>query len=472
MSEHLGDRAVVLGGGMAGLLTARVLADRYREVLVLDRDALVGVTEPRRGVPQARHAHALLARGQGVLEDLFPGLTADLDASPDVLIGDLSGDLRWYFNGVPLAQHPSGLLSISATRPALEAHVRGRVAALPNVAFRERVAVRGLVSGPGGTRVTGVRFGPDGEPGPDETLDADLVVDATGRGSRAPGWVQNLGYPRPAEEHIRIDLTYTSRFFKLNSDPFGDDLAINPVASPANPRGAFFGKFPGGIALLSLTGILGDKPPRDDEGFLEFARSLDAPEVYEAVKIAEPVGEATSFHVPSSVRRRFDRLPRFPEGLLVIGDAVCSFNPVYGQGMTVAAMEAAALAGHLAKGPARPLEFFQEIAPIIANPWEISAGGDLAFPGVEGPRNLQVRMGNAYMKRLHAAATRDGRFSAAFFRVAGLVDPPQALMRPELVLGVLADAFGMRGGEPSATDRKPAAAAGTGSGGTGTDTAA
>jgi 2-polyprenyl-6-methoxyphenol hydroxylase-like FAD-dependent oxidoreductase len=436
MEQHLGERAVVLGGGMAGLLTARVLSDRYRHVLIVDRDMIIGVTEPRRGVPQARHAHALLARGQEILEELFPGLLAELTDS-GVLVGDLAGDLRWYFNGQPLRQAHSGLLSVSATRADLEAHVRARVTALPNVQVRERTVIQGLEPSADRSRITGVRVVDDAEGAEPEVLTADLVVDATGRGSRAPVWLEEFGYERPAEDKVKIDLAYVSRFFRLDSDPFGDDLAINPVASPANPHGAFFGKFPGNIALLSLTGLLGDHPPRDHEGFIEFTRTLSAPEIYPAVRSAEPLGEIASFRVPASVRRRYDKLRRFPESFLVIGDGVCAFNPVYGQGMTVAAMEAAALAKHLSGGGVRPLRFFGEIKPIIDVPWDTSATADLAFPGVEGKRTMMVKIGNAYVGRLHTAAQVDGRFTRAFFRVAGLVDPPQAMMRPSLMIGAL-----------------------------------
>jgi len=451
MGEYLGERAVVLGGGMAGLLTARVLSERYRTVVIIERDTIVGVTGIRRGVPQAHHAHGLLARGQQILEDLFPGLLAELTAD-GIPSGDLSGGIRWYFNGKRLQQKDSGLLSVSATRPELEEHVRARVVALPNVEVRERTAIQSLVATGDHTRVTGVRV--IGDAAQPETVLADLIVDATGRGSRSSLWLEELGYERPAEEKIKIDLAYTSRLFELDTDPFGDDLAINPVASPANPRGGFFVKLPKNVALLSQTGLLGDHPPRDAKGFLEFAKTLDAPEVYEAVRTAKPISEITSFKVPASVRRRFDRLRQFPEGLLVIGDGVCAFNPVYGQGMTVAAMEADQLGRHLDGGGVRPLRFFKEISPIIDVPWEISAGGDLAFPGVEGPRTLKVKMGNAYMAKLHSAATADGRFTEAFFRAAGLVDPPTALMRPSLVVGVLRTARRVKAAEhiaPAAT---------------------
>lgn len=420
---------------MAGLLTARVLSDRYRQVVIVERDSVVGVGDARRGVPQGRHAHALLARGQRILEELFPGLQQELTDS-GIYSCDLAGNLRWYFNGAPLRQMDSGLLSVSATRPQLEDHVRDRVIGLPNVQLRDRTVVNGLESTDGGSRIVGVHITGVAEDAAPELVSADLVVDATGRGSRAPAWLAELGYQRPSEDKVKIDLAYTTRLFKLGSDPYGSDLSINSVARPDNPRGAFFARLDEEVAMLSLTGILGDHPPRDDDGFLEFTRSLDAGEIYETVKGSVPIGDAVTFHVPASVRRRYDKLSRFPDGFLVIGDGVCAFNPVYGQGMTVAAMEAVALAEHLAQGSVRPIRFFKELKPIVDVPWDISAGGDLAFPGVEGKRTAKVRMGNRYISRLHSAAQRDGRFTKAFFRVAGLVDPPQALMRPSLMFGI------------------------------------
>jgi hypothetical protein len=170
---------------------------------------------------------------------------------------------------------------------------------------------------------------------------------------------------------------------------------------------------------------------------MRFARSLAAPEIYEAIRDAEPLDAPVTFKFPASVRRRYERLRRFPEGLLVIGDGVCSFNPVYGQGMTVAAMEAIALRDHLRDGAPRPLRLFRAMSSIVDAPWDISAGGDLGFPGVQGARTLKVRLGNAFISRLHAAAAHDADVTAAFFRVAGLVDPPRALMSPGLILRVL-----------------------------------
>jgi 2-polyprenyl-6-methoxyphenol hydroxylase-like FAD-dependent oxidoreductase len=428
------NRAVVLGGGMAGLLAARVLADAYAQVLVVDKDRLIGVTGPRRGVPHGRHAHALLARGQQILEELFPGLTDEL-AAAGVPAGDLACDLRWYFNGRRLQPGHTGLLSVSATRPMLESYVRNRVDALANVDFAEGCDILSPVTATDG-RIAGIRVR-HAQGNLEQTLDADLVVDATGRGSRVPAWLAELGYERPEEDRVKIGLAYTTRHFRLRSDPYGTDLSINPVASPANPRGAFFPKLPGNRSMLSLTGMLGDDPPTDYDGFLAFAKSLPVPDIYDAIRDAEPLDEAVTFRFPSSVRRRYEKLARFPAGLLVMGDAACSFNPVYGQGMTVAAIEAITLRQHIVHDDPRPQQFFRDISRVIDAPWDISASGDLSFPAVEGIRTLKVRMGNAYIARLHAAAAHDGALTASFMRAAGLVDPPQALMRPSVILRVL-----------------------------------
>ncbi|MEY9211900.1 FAD-binding protein [Thermobifida halotolerans] len=443
MSGYLGDRAVVLGAGMAGLLTARVLADAYAQVLVVERDRVSGPAAPRRGVPQGRHVHGLLARGQQILDELFPGFTEEM-TDAGVPTGDL-GQLRWFFHGRRLQPAGTGLVCVSATRPLLEHRVRERVRALPGVSFLEEHDILDLVTTPDRGRVTGVRVRHRTEGGAEEVLESDLVVDATGRGSRTPVWLEQLGYSRPDEERIKIDLTYTTRIYRLpGEEVLRGDLSINPVSSPTHRRGAFLSRIEGDRCIVSLTGVLGDSPPTDPDGFLEFARSLPVPDVYEAIRDAEPLTDPVSFHYPTSVRRRYERLGRFPDRLLVTGDAVCSFNPVYGQGMTVAALEALTLREHLRRGAhPSPLPFLKDVSGVIDVPWQTSAGSDLGFPEVEGPRSPAVRLANAYVGLVHAAAARDGAVTRTFMRVAGLVDPMGELMRPRMLLRVLRGAWGL-----------------------------
>ncbi|PRH80604.1 FAD-binding monooxygenase [Streptomyces solincola] len=432
MTHRVGERAVVLGASMAGLLAARVLADSYDEVVVVERDAVAGTTTARKGVGQGRHVHGLLARGQQILDELFPGFTRDAVAA-GIPTGDL-GELRWFFNGRRLAPGRTGLLCVSATRPVLESRVRDRVEALAGVTLLERHDIAGLVADETRDTVTGVRVQSQ-EPGAAErVIAADLVVDATGRGSRTPLWLEEFGYERPDEERIRIDLSYTTRRFRLRDEAVLDgDLSINPVSSPSHRRGAFLSRIEDGLVVVSLTGVLGDSAPADLPGFLEWTRTLPVTDIHDAIHDAEPVDDGAVIRYPASQRRRYERLDRFPGNFLVVGDAACSFNPVYGQGMTVSALEALVLREHLARGPVDPQSFLADIAQVIEVPWQFSAGADLGYPEVEGERTPEWEASGAFMAALHAAATVDGEVTATFMRVAGLVATPDALMTPEMI---------------------------------------
>jgi 2-polyprenyl-6-methoxyphenol hydroxylase-like FAD-dependent oxidoreductase len=436
MSRQIGDRAVVLGASMAGLLAARVLADAYAQVVVVDRDELPETAMHRRGVPHGRHAHALLARGQQALEELFPGLTVELIAQ-GVPAGDLLANGRWYVSGHRLRQENIGLVSLSVSRPLLEGYVRARVRALPNVAFLGSCDILGLTATPDGRRVTGARVRrADGSA--EEVVDADLVVDATGRGSRTPIWLEALGYARPETEQVQIGLGYATRTYRLPPDALDGDLAVLDATTPEHPRGGALLRLEGGRWMVTLAGMLGDHPPIDPDGFLDFARSLRFPDIYQAVRDAEPLDDPVGFRFPASVRHRYERLDRFPDGLLVMGDAVCSFNPIYGQGMSVAALEALTLRRQLQRGAVpQPRRWFRDLARVVDVPWDIAVGGDLAVPGVQGRRTLRIRLVNAYIARLHAAAAHDAGLASTFVRVAGLVAPPQTLLRPQVALRVL-----------------------------------
>ena len=437
MSRQVGDRVVVLGASMAGLLAARVLADAYAQVTVVDRDPLPEGSAQRRGVPQGYHLHALLARGQQALEELFPGLTAALVAQ-GVPSGDMLANGRVYLSGYRLRQAHSGLVLLCASRPVLEGHVRARVRALGNVAFVDSCDIMGLVATPDGRRVTGARVQRWEGGSAEEVLGADLVVDATGRGSRTPLWLETLGYGRPAKDEVRIGLGYATRNYRLPPGALGGDLAALHGLTPQHPRGGAFQVLDADRLVVTLGGVLGDHPPTDPDGFLAFARSLRFPDIYETIWDAEPLDDPVGFRFPASVRHRYERLTRFPDGLLVLGDAVSSFNPIYGQGITVAALEALALRRHLERGiQPQPHRFFADLARVVDVPWDIAAGGDLVFPGVHGRRTLRVRLISAYLARLHAAAAHDATLASAFVRVIGMVAPPRSLLGPSVALRVL-----------------------------------
>jgi 2-polyprenyl-6-methoxyphenol hydroxylase-like FAD-dependent oxidoreductase len=437
MHRQTGERAVVLGASMAGLLAAQVLGDSYGQVTVVDRDELPEAAMHRRGVPHGRHLHALAARGQQALEELFCGLTAELVAD-GVPAGDMLADTRLFFSGHRLRQAPTGLGLLCASRPVLEGRVRARVRALPNVRFIDRCDVVGLATTPDRRRVTGARLLRRADGSAEEVLGADLVVDATGRGARTPAWLEALGYPRPPVAQVRVGLGYATRIYRLPPDALGGDLAVLQAATPRHPRAGALQVLEGDRWMVTLAGILGDHPPTDPVGFLDFARSLRFPDIYQAVRDAEPLDDPVAFRFPASVRHRYEKLDRFPDGLLVMGDAVASFNPIYGQGMSVAALEALALRRHMEHGTApRPRRWFRELARVVDVPWDIAAGGDLVFPGVQGRRTAKVRLVSAYLARLHAAAAHDADLAGAFLRVAGLVAPPGSLLRPGVAARVL-----------------------------------
>jgi len=436
VNTYIGNRAVVLGASVAGLLAARLLAEAYEDVTLVDRDVLAETDSPRRTVPQSRHIHGLLARGQQVLEELFPGLTKELSGF-GVPICDFGTGLSWYFKGRMIQKTETGLTCVSAERPLLEERIRERVRSLSNVRIIDRSDIAGLTISPDRSRITGVRIA--SASADERVLPADLVIDASGRGSRTPRWLREFGYPAVPEEQVKIDLTYTTADFRspLPVDPIGNGVGLVCVASPAQARGGTLARLRDRYSL-SLYGLLGDAPPTDRAGFMAFARSLPVPEIIAAVEDAEMIDEPVSMRFPANVRHRYERLSRLPDGLLVMGDAACVFNPIYAQGMTAAAIEAMVLRKHLELGwPPRPREFFRDLSRVIDAPWDMAVGGDLGFPGIEGRRTMKVRMGNFYIPRLQSAAAGDGVLSNAFLRAAGLIDPPQALMRPAIVFRAL-----------------------------------
>ncbi|MGH3780085.1 MAG: FAD-dependent oxidoreductase, partial [Pseudonocardiaceae bacterium] len=437
----VGQHAVIIGASMAGLLTARVLTEAYERVTVMERDILPASGEHRRGVPQAHHLHGLLASGLTVLETLFEGFTEEM-VMAGALLGDVQADIRWYLDGHHYRQVPCGLHGLTVSRPLLEGHVRQRVRALPTVEVLDGCDATGLEVSADGRRVTGLRVLPRADGAAAQVVDADLVVDASGRGSRTPVWLVQLGYPRPARDEVRIGVGYASRLYRL-------DPEVLAGAGGAISNGTLTHRYGGGLQLLehgqmlvTLGGYQGNHPPVDPEGFTAFAAQLPAG-VYEVIQQGEPLGDPVRFTFPVSVRHRYERLctrprGRFPDGLVVVGDAMCSFNPIYGQGMSVAALEALAL-GDCVRGGTRRLaaRFFPAAATIVDSAWDISVTGDLRLPEVAGRRTLKVRLVNAYLPHLHAAATVDSRVGAAFMRVSNLLDPPPRLLSPTLMLRVL-----------------------------------
>lgn len=422
---------------MAGLLATQVLAEHHREVVVVERDRLPAGVADRNGVAQGRHSHALLARGNLELESRFPGLTDEL-VEAGARTGDMLDDARLHFGGHRLRSHPSDVTVISCSRAFLEGHVRQRVLAGPNVTLVEGCDAAGLTMDPEGGRVTGVRLLRRTDGSAEETLAGDLVVDTTGRSSRSGTWLEAAGYGTVPVERVVVDVAYASRRYRMDADALDGDLAILKAPNADRPRGGVLALLEDGQAMVTLAGILGDRPPLDPAGFLAYAEALSIPDLHHAVADAEPIDDPVPHRFPASTWRHVERLGRLPDGFAVLGDSLCSFNPIYGQGMTVAALQAEVLDQHLRRhGTVRPQRLQRELARLVRTPWQMAAGADLQFPGVEGRRTRGQRWLGAYIARLQAAAATDPTLGRAFIRVSGLVDPPQALLRPAVVRRVL-----------------------------------
>lgn len=496
-----GEDVVVLGASVAGLLAAHALAEGGAGVVLVERDALPADGAPaaagppdgasadaapdvrvRRGVPQGAHPHALLAAGLRSLERRFPGFGAELAARGAQML-DVGRDTRWWHYGGLKASVATGLTVPFMTRPLLEAVLRARVLAHPRVRLLDGWAARGLVPSPDGARVAGVRLAPAGHAAtadPDDGAEgtaaaaeallwpAVLVVDATGRGSRAAAWLAALGHAQPAETIVQADVRYTSRLYRRGRADLPDGARVAYLL-PEPPRERRTGAcFPveGDRWLVSCGGWHGDHAPDDEAGFRAFARALPTGDVADVVERCEPLSELAVHRYPAGRRRHYERLAQvpgaLPGGLLVVGDALCSFNPIYGQGMTSAALQADRLAAALGAGwrpgaqdgahgeaasGALARRFYRRVTPVLDAVWAISAGEDQRYAesGVRPDRATRLR--HRLTARVHRAATRDPAVSRAFAQVMHLVRPARALLAPRVLWGVL------RHGAPRAAAR-------------------
>ncbi len=442
-------RAVVIGGGMAGLFAARVLAEAYGDVVVLERDRLPEAPDIRRGVPQGAHAHALLAGGAIVAETLFPGIVDEL-----LERGAVRGYGRFFSGGGFHAPYRFGGGGVFASRPLIEDVVRRRVLALPNVRIAGETAVRGLVFDAARMRVVGVETLPAGQAhsaGVQASLQqAHLVVDASGRGSRTPDWLEQAGFPRPEVQVVDVGMGYSSRYYRREAQHLDGDVFATIGATPANRRAAGMLAQEGERWIVTLAGYFGDYPPTDEAGFVQFARSLPAPDVYNLICDATPLSAPVQYRFPSNQRWHYEKSARFPAGLLVLGDAICSFTPLYGQGMSVAALEAGALKECLAVRPEQlAAAFFARAGRIVDMAWTISVGTDQKLAGTQ-PGSVAERLFGWYLDRLQVAARHDAQAALAFLRVSNLLARPRSVLRPAVMLRVLRGNLAERFRHPAA----------------------
>src|SRR3984893_13060549 len=442
-STLIGKQAVVIGAGMGGLTAAGALVDHFDQVVVLERDTLASETTYRAGTPQARHVHALLLSGQRALSELFPGFEQDLARAGAVPLR-VGLDVRVERPGYdPFPQRDLGWSSYAVSRPTIERAVRRRVESRANTTLRQRCRVQEVLASPNGEAVTGVRY--ENGNGASETIAADLVVDASGRGALTLALLQSIRLPPPEETTIGIDLGYATCVFDIPDDASTDWKGVMTFGqAPQNSRGGLMLPLEGNRWMATIGGRHGDVPSGDAEGFLTYARALRTPTIYNAISRAKRLGGVARYGFPESVRRHFERLEVFPRGLRPIGDAIWRFNPVYGQGMSVAALEACLLQRLLEdlgkdSDPIAGLAttFFVEVETLIETPWSVAIL-DFVFPDTRGQRPGDFDTTLKFGITLTRLAAEDPAVQKLTAEVQHLLKPRSVSRAPALVQRVLA----------------------------------
>ncbi len=451
------EQAIIIGGSMAGLFTARVLSDHFAKVTVLERDILPEAPIARKGIPQARHAHVLLTRGQRILSQLFPGIETELSAAGALRV-DWGLEAQLFSVTGWVTPRPSDLVSYACSRDLLEWLVRQRVRALSNVEFVSEARVGRLLSTPDHKRILGVELeaAVGQKLGQKQSMTADLVVDASGRTSKLPEWLQQMGFAQPSESVVSSSLGYATRWYEIPDDFAGEWRAMLIAARPPQQtRGGLVLVAEHNRWLVTLSGYNADYPPTDEDGFLAFTRSLASPAIYEAIKHAKAITPVYGYQRTENRRRHYEALT-LPDGVVALGDAVCAFNPVYGQGMTMGGLAALELDRCLKIADKKstlagitPI-FQKRLAKVNDIAWMLATGEDFRWPSTVGERSKLMALTHGYLGELQKMFASDPEVSYLFWSVAHLITPPTAMFAPKMVAKVVRQWLRSKWQHPSA----------------------
>lgn len=413
--------AIVMGGSIAGLCAAAALARNFDRVTVIERDPDPGL-EPHRGVPQGQHIHVLLSRGQAIMDQLFPGAFEAL-ARDGAVRSDIGTGVRWFHFGAWKLNTPVGVDAWFQSRPLLEYHLRNSLAQNPRIELRYGVSVDEPIHTAG--RVRGLRLR-DGT-----VLEADLTVDATGRGSRSSTWLEQWGYGAVPEQRTRVGLAYVSGIFEPTGPVSNQSFAIYQHAPAGNRRSGLCAPVENGRKIVTLMGYHGVHAPTEIGGFREWAKTLLQPDIAEELANLKLVGKLHKFTYPEQLRRCYGQMRRLPDRYLVIGDAMCSFDPTFGQGMLVAALQAEQLSG---ARPGRSTKRLQRQLYRLTNlPFSMTANEAHRWPETTGWKPPASRLQQAYLSRVFDAANYDLEvFRTLTLMMHGLL-PPTALFVPSML---------------------------------------
>lgn len=439
MSGLLGRRAVVVGAGIGGLSMAGALAKYFERVEIFERDSLFPSGGSRSGTPQDRHPHGLLAGGLRALGEIFPGFESDLARAGAVPV-QVAQEVQYERPDVGvLPKRDFGLLLLCASRPLIELVLRRRVEAIANIVLRPKCRVTGIVPTTSGDAVDGIRF--DAGSGRSEILAADLVVDASGRGALTSTLFDALGWERPAETEVGVDLSYATVVVAIPPNAPSDwKLVLTQPDPPFLALHAVLVPIEGDRWIIAIADHHAVARPETWDAFLEASRSLITPTVYNALRYAQPPDGIRHYRFPVSIWKHFELLPSLPRGVLPVADAFCRFNPIHGQGMSSAAKQALLLQDVLGRAvaaadPIAALQagFMAEVASVLETPWNMSTSADLAFPMTRGIRPENFEEAQQFEAALFRAAVADPDVHRAMMEVAQLLQPQSWLKEPQIM---------------------------------------
>ena len=425
--------AVVVGGSIAGLLAAKVLSNFFSKVTVIDKDTFPESVSARNAVPQGRHLHVLLNRGYKILNDFFPGFWQDMQERGSVEF-DMCDDFRWHQWGTIKKRVPSGLDSMFQSRPFLEHYLRAETLKTSNINFRSGKFLR-LVIDKSKNTVKGIDIESDHKI---NHMDCDWTVLTPGRLAPLPSWLAEVGVGSIPTSEINNRIGYASAWVKIPKDVASDWKAIAVVPeAPSDKRGGVIVPVEDDCHIVTLFGYVGDHPENRKDEFLKFSASLHNKSIFKILEQSEFIGNIELYKFPKSYWRHFESCNNFPGNLSILGDAAASFNPIYGQGMTVAAIGAEVLNEFLLSDSKNSLKFQKDLAKQIKVPWDMTRDVDRRYPEVGMSINWLEKFLVNYKLKLDKMCIVDENIALNFSRVVNLVQTPNSLVKPSILFRVM-----------------------------------
>lgn len=427
------ERAIVIGGGIAGKLVAKALSDTFHEVIILEADKEYHEITPRKRVPQSNHPHVLLKSGEIAIEKLFPDLFRQL-IDKGSIISNFTKDLKWHHFGHWKKPFSGDMILVQQSRPMLEFHLQERINQVSNIITKYETMADQLLIDREQNKVCGVKIR-SLITGKEEELHASLVVDASGFASKSIEWLKANGiYVK--EESVGIQLFYSTRLFRLKEKELNwRNLLISP-SFPVNPFGAFIQTLEDNRFSVTFSGYSNENPPKTKEEFESYAQKLPVPDVVDFLREAEPISDIKIHRIPYQSRRRYDQARDIPEGFLVVGDAHCRFDPLFGHGISVAAMQAVELQhdlrGMTSLDKGFTQRFHKKISKIIATPWDMATTEAFRHPHIEGKRTIVLKFKQWYTKKVYMASAFEPEIYSRLVKVMNLVRSPLHLFHPKV----------------------------------------